>query len=630
MKRQMTLALVGSGLLLCGWAAFNLIPTRPTPSTPPEPKAHRTKADSIKPEAEYVGMNACADCHVEEFRSFRDTAHANALAEVDPANAPADAQFDHPLSGRSYRVYRAGGLLRHRQWLTGNDDSELIQDFPVKYAIGSGRHGRGYVVEDQGFLIESPISWFESRKAWGMSPGYDRPNHGGFERSLELVCVNCHVGRVESVGGAPGRYAIHERMIGCESCHGPGSRHAAAQRAAEGPLAKAAANDVVAPTPETIVNPGRLARELSESICARCHMRGEASVYLSDRGFADFRPGRPLSEYRIDYKLAGRAGEMKVGGHIEQLHLSRCYEESATLSCTTCHDPHRALPPERAAAEYRNKCLECHAPANCGLTVAERIKTEPGDSCVACHMPQSSIEIPHVAFTQHRIGIHPVGPDALAVDGPEPVEQSFNELTPLADVSRLTEIERDRCLGLAYLEHAQRQRGPAAQRSYSRGVQLLESVRSRGLRDACVDAGLARVYGTESPTRAMELAVAALENDRIPPSERTVALAVLGVVKYNALEWESGKQSLQELVGLRRHPVDWTLLGLCQIFLDDEPGAIKSLRRAAEINPYQADLYVRIARLYEQQGQNELAQRCRRLAQLLEKREQERTKANDH
>lgn len=629
MKRQMTLALAGGGLLLCGWAAFKLIPSRPTPSTPPEPKADLATADSIKAQAEYVGLNACAECHVEEFRSFEKNPHRVALAEVDLENEPDDAQFDHPLSGRSYRVYRADGNLRHRQWLTGNDDSELIQDFPVKYVIGSGRHGRGYVVEDEGFLVESPISWFESRKSWGMSPGYDRPNHNGFERSLELVCINCHVGRVESIDGAPGRLAIHELAIGCESCHGPGFQHVALKRAAEAPSAKGAENDIVAATSDTIVNPGRLSRELSESICARCHMRGEASVYLSDRSFADFRPGRPLSEFRIDYRLAGRDGEMKVGGHIEQLRLSRCYQESAMLRCTTCHDPHRVVPPEQAATEYRNKCLECHAEANCGLTVAERIKTQPGDNCAACHMPQSSIEIPHVAFTHHRIGIHRPSPHAAAIDGQEAEEQSVSELAPLADVSRLSEIERDRCLGLAYLEHAQRQRGAAAQDSYRRAVQLLESVRKRGLRDACVDAGLARIYGIESPGRAKELAMAALENDRIPPSERTVALAVLGVVQYNALEWEPGIESFQELVGLRRHPDDWTLLGLCQILVGDESGAIKSLRRAGEINPYQTELYLRMARLYEQRGQNESAERCRRLAQLLEKRAQAPAKANE-
>ena len=122
-----------------------------------------------------------ADCHGEQYQSFLRTAHSDALAEADPAEEPPDAEFEHALSGRSYRVYRADGLMRHREWLAISGLEPLVQDYPVKYLIGSGRHTRSYLVEDAGFYTESPLTWYESRKAWALSPGFDRPQHMGFE-----------------------------------------------------------------------------------------------------------------------------------------------------------------------------------------------------------------------------------------------------------------------------------------------------------------------------------------------------------------------------------------------------------------------------------------------------------------
>jgi predicted CXXCH cytochrome family protein len=609
-------------LLLAAWAALAWFPSRRFPAPlDDQPAADAAAvANDAATEPEYVGLKVCAECHAEEFRSYQTTAHSQALADLDPDKEPADVQFDHPLSGYSYRVYRADGAFRQRQWLAENDDAEMIQDFPVKYLIGSGRHTRSYLIEDDGFLVESPVTWYESRKAWGMSPGYDRKHHMGFERAADMGCLACHVGRAETVGGALNRIAIHEQAIGCESCHGPGSSHVAARRAAK---QSSPARDGAEPL-DAIVHPGKLSRDLSESICAQCHLRSDATVFLSKLSAADFRPGRRLSEYRIDYRLDSADSEMKVVGHVEQMRMSRCYQQSDSLSCTTCHNPHAIVAPEQAAARYRGKCLECHASADCGLEADRRAKTEPADNCTACHMPQTPTDIPHIAFTHHRIGIHRAAPEATAAKQ-ERAEEGFGELAPLSDVSHLTEIERDRCLGLAYLEYGQKQERGAMQHYRRRAVELLEKVHSQAVRDANVDAALARVYWSESPPRAARLALETLEDDPLPPNERTNALFVLADIAFRSRQWASAQSSLEQLVRLRRHPVDWMLLGLSQAALGDESTAIKSLRRAAEINPYLPDVHEQLARLYERRGQKELAERQRRLAQLLKGREKERT-----
>ena len=632
MQAYVRYALVAVTLALCGWGVLRFLPSRPVPAAPDETTdelsathdaATRDAGGAPNQAAEpvYIGSAQCAECHADELHTYQQTAHSQALAEIDPQAQPPDGQFEHEPSGRTYRVYRSGGALRHREQLSGIDDDELSQDYAVKYAIGSGRHGRSYLIEDRGFLIESPITWYESRQAWGMSPGYDRRSHQGFERAIDAGCISCHAGRAENIDGALNRIAIHEQAIGCEACHGPGSTHAAERRAA-----KSAAADVRAAANETIAHPGKLSRDLSEAICARCHLQSDAAALVSGRDVGDFRPGRPLAEYRIDYRLDRAGSLMKVAGHVEQMRLSRCYQKSDSLTCTTCHNPHAAIPPERAAAEYRNKCLECHTSAACGADAAERTKTEPADNCAACHMPPTQTEVPHAAFTHHRIGIHRPAAEAPADNQANDDESEFAELTPLADVSHLSEIERERCLGLAYLEFAQNHAGPAAERYSRRAAELLEKVRGQGLRDAHVDAGLARAYWSSSPPRAAELAMAALEDDPLPPGECTTALYVLADFSCRTRQWAAAQSALAQSIRLRRHPVDWQLLGLCQAAQGDAPGAIQSLRRAAEIIPYDRAVHEQLAQLYAQLGQTDGAARRRQLARLLELREQARGK----
>ncbi len=214
-------------------------------------------------QAAYVGIAACAECHAAEHESYAHTPHSRALADLDPALEPPDVNFFHAPSGRTYSVYRAGGQLRHREAALDADGQECVaSDYPIRYLVGSGHFSRSYLVEVDGFLLESPLTWYASRQAWGMSPGYDRANHRGFERPAESTCLVCHVGRLAEPDKAYQRLTITEQAIGCERCHGPGSLHVAERRgAAESPTPSSSQRAL-------IVNPARLSRDLNEAICA--------------------------------------------------------------------------------------------------------------------------------------------------------------------------------------------------------------------------------------------------------------------------------------------------------------------------------------------------------------------------
>src|SRR5262249_19468199 len=157
---------------------------------------------------------ACAECHREQHRSYLLTAHSRALSDLDPAAEPPDGAFDDPASGRSYRVYRQGGRLRHEEILRTAEGQEGGRaDVPVRYVIGSGHFTRSYLVEVDGFLHESPITWYASGGRWRTSPGYDSPQHWGFERPVDVGCVFCHAGRAEPAEGTSHRMVFHEKAI---------------------------------------------------------------------------------------------------------------------------------------------------------------------------------------------------------------------------------------------------------------------------------------------------------------------------------------------------------------------------------------------------------------------------------
>jgi hypothetical protein len=372
-------------------------PTADTPSPPPplseSPYLH-TRAG-----VGYVGTRACIGCHPDQYESYLRTQHAHSLAEVDLDAQPPDGEYFHQASGRAYQVFRKDGKLWHRESLRLKGGGELLlSKYPMRYAFGSGTHTRSYVVEDDGFLIESPLTWYPAKKKWDMSPAYDRPDHLAFERVASFRCFLCHASQVERVEQTRNRVRLHELAIGCERCHGPGELHVKKRRAEEA----SAGEDF------TILRPDRLSRELNEAVCAQCHLGPIAAIDVRGHGIADFRPGLPLTDFRVDYTFATPEQGMPVVGHFSQMRQSLCYQRSGELTCTTCHRLHHKPAEARKVDYYRNRCLSCHdAPdKGCGLPREARLAKNAEDSCIACHMPRTPTNVPHTAFTHHRIAVH--------------------------------------------------------------------------------------------------------------------------------------------------------------------------------------------------------------------------------
>jgi hypothetical protein len=580
----------------------------PNDSEPPFPPFTESRFLNTHADARSIGTAACVGCHKAQHQSYLLTPHSRAMSDVDPSKEPPDGAFTHPASGRSYRVYRGDGGLRHEEVLAASDGTVIARvDLPLRYLIGSGEYARAYAVEVDGFLHESPLAWYAHLKKWDMSPGYDTANHGSFERPVMLECLACHAGRVEEVGGAINRLTVTEKAIGCENCHGPGSVHQEFHRSQK--LAPGASD-------LTIVHPGKLPRPLQEAICSSCHLGEPAIVPVRGRQISDFRPGRPLSDYRTHYRTEGTSGSMTVVGHVDQLHESACYQKSPELTCLTCHDPHDKARPADRTALFRANCVSCHTTQPCKLPVERRLKTGPPDNCVSCHMPRSDTEVPHVAFTHHRIGVHG--------RAQPPAPQTAPELIPTDDLSGLSAPDRARNLGLAYQIVRRNPTFAAHANEYRERARVqLETAYAGGLRDAETVLGLAELAWRTDKTLAREYARQALAARDVSPKIRAMALMTLAYSDFQNNNDADAVTALEELTRVRRLADDWRILGLIHLRQGHPEQALGELKRALAIRPFRPAAHAALADAYERLGSARLAAEHREKARWLRQHNQD-------
>jgi tetratricopeptide (TPR) repeat protein len=412
---------------------------------------------------------------------------------------------------------------------------------------------------------------------------------------------------VEGVGEAVHRVTMPEKVIGCENCHGPGSLHQDLHRSGR---FVPGAEDL------TIVNPGKLPRPLLEDICANCHQNGIASVLLRGRQHSDFRPGRPLTDYRIDYQFDVGNEQMTVVGHMEQLRRSACYQQSAQLSCLTCHDPHARHKPQDPVAFYRQKCLSCHSEQHCRLDQAARRKKDATDNCVACHMPRGDTDIPHIAFTHHRIGRHP------APQGSEPGR--LPELLAVGDLTLVPPLDRQRNLGLAYVVVSQHPSyRPLSEVFRQRAEELLTTVHDAGLRQDDTTAALVELYRERDPSQAKEYFKELLQSRGVTPQLRTRVQFTAAASEMQAGNIDSAIPLLEELTRVRRSADDWRLLGLAHLEQNHPDRALAAYKQALAIRPFRPSIHFGLAEAYRRLGETALAQEHLDKAQWLAQHNQD-------
>jgi Tfp pilus assembly protein PilF len=500
----------------------------------------------------------------------------------------------------------------------------------VDWILGSGHHARTYLYRTPGGeLYQLPIAWYTATREWGMAPGFDRRDHDGVTRRVRHECMFCHNAYPEVAEQSLSYWrpqSLPEHLpegIGCQRCHGPGANHAAAV------MRGANSNEIRA----AIVNPARLDARRRMDICYGCHML--PAVALSGarkfgRDLYSYRPGDALADYAppldITEKELPRADRFEINHHPYRLEQSRCFRASeGRLSCLTCHDPHRKVPPEQRAAHYRTACLSCHAKPH-------RIT----EDCTSCHMPRRRTQdVVHAVMTDHFIRRTAGGPELLApLDEREPSIDGVDFLDPqqapagaLGELYRLVALVRatggadagsvrrleavltdtkppelEPYLDLASAQLRQR-RYPQLERT---AALILE--RAPGHPLALEWRGIARAAQSGNAEEAILDLTEALKSDEDRPETEFnlgVFLAGRGRTKEAIAHYERALAARPNLTAA------WIRLGTARRECGDLQGAIDAYRRALEIDPTQARASTALVDALEASGNREEAKRYR-------------------
>ncbi len=352
----------------------------------------------------YAGDAACATCHEDLYASYQQHGMAQSLYPLTPQNAV--EQYDgvvlyHEGSGFYYTVYAKDGAFyqeEYRQNAQGQKTHRLVRR--MDFVVGSGSAARTYLTEEEEHYYELPLTWYTQAERWDFSPGY-RVSNGRFDRAIPTRCMACHNGFSEPVPFVEGAYTSIAEGIGCERCHGPGALHVEARLADPEPA------DSI---DYTIVNPAHLSLDAQLDVCQQCHLNGTVSMLREGEEAFGYRPSKPLAAHlaMFDLDVEDQPGAIGVISHADRMKKSRCFIESGTMNCTTCHNPHEGF--REAGPSYFNAtCLECHAsgPLQQQMPTAElRTLHAPDANCFACHMPKVEAEdAPHASFTDHYIRV---------------------------------------------------------------------------------------------------------------------------------------------------------------------------------------------------------------------------------
>ena len=369
---------------------------------PPTRSAQAQEEPSARAEAD-----ACAACHAEIVASWARSGMGRSVSAIDPAEFQGLESVSDEPSGYRYHFETDTAGTRVVETRPDAPDHRLEAD--IAYAIGADDI-RSYVARRGAFSFFAPIeivaATHKAERHAALAPGHMAAPNQRFSVAITPECLGCHTDQLP-----PPVFPRHldqteswePRGMSCAACHGPVDQHAAWRVADE-------AGD--APThPDPVVRPQDLSRERRMSVCSACHLQGDALLHLTD-DVGPPEPGGDLLERRAIFVPANPTNDIGFVSHTERLVLSRCYQESETLWCGSCHDPHRPLDEQRG--RVRSTCLSCHAEGgSAAMHACSRPNPEAAvdDDCVSCHMRETPVfDVASVEIHDHFIRKDPGPP----------------------------------------------------------------------------------------------------------------------------------------------------------------------------------------------------------------------------
>src|SRR5499426_751407 len=359
--------------------------------------------------ATFVGSETCAGCHGAAAELWRASQHRLAMQHATDKTVLGDfndASLDH--HGVHSRFFRRDG-----KFLVETDGADgKLATFEVKYTFGVDPLQQYLVEFPDGRLQALSLAWDTRPKQQGGQRWFhlypdeeirhdDVLHWTKLNQNWNFMCAECHsTGVRKNYDAANDRFAttFAEISVGCETCHGQGSRHVAWARdqqswwpfgrtedPTKGLTVRFDERDNIAwpIDPRTgngqrRIAPAVLRKEVET--CGLCHARrGEFSE--------DWVPGRSLSDTHVVARLA--RGLYHADGQMrDEVYNYGSFKQSkmsaAGVTCSDCHEPHGA----KLRAPGDGVCRQCHASDKYAAASHHRHESaKPAPACTSCHMP---------------------------------------------------------------------------------------------------------------------------------------------------------------------------------------------------------------------------------------------------
>ena len=359
--------------------------------------------------ATFVGSETCAGCHRTEAELWRRSQHKHAMDHATDKSVLgdfSDATFDY--YGVKSRFFRKDGKFFVE---TDGPDGKLAT-FQVKYTFGIDPLQQYLVEFPDGRIQALSIAWDSRPKEQGGQHWFHLyPNEAikhddvlhwtKLNQNWNFMCAECHsTGVRKNYDAAKNHFNTTwaEISVGCETCHGRGSRHTAwaHDRQSWWPFGKhedkseglavrfderrdvSWRHDPTTGNPQRNFTPPILRKEVET--CGLCHARRAEF-------FEDWLPGQWLSDTHVVSELAH--GLYYADGQMQdEVYNYGSFKQSkmfATgVNCSDCHDPHSA----KLKVSGDGVCLQCHAADKYATAAHNHHETAKSPvACASCHMP---------------------------------------------------------------------------------------------------------------------------------------------------------------------------------------------------------------------------------------------------
>ncbi|MBV1888942.1 MAG: tetratricopeptide repeat protein [Proteobacteria bacterium] len=348
-------------------------------------------------DALYVGAKACSTCHQQQYQQWQKSDHFQAMRIATADSVLGDFSGSkvsfHKIESRFYQKDK-------NYFVDTLDESGNKSTFQIKYTFGFDPLQQYLIEMENGHIQAFSIAWDSREKDQGgqrwfhLQPDENiTPEHPFFWtrhfQNWNSRCASCHSTNIDknyNVKSHSYKTIWSEINVGCEACHGAGSKHL--ELAALNKLTSNSSGFVSPISSELSwqFNPGEAiasarGEKNSEHInmCGSCHaLRTSLIGKTAGEDFHDANRLQLLSEgsYFLDGQI--REETFVMGSFLQ----SKMHGKGVT--CSNCHNPHSG----EILIEGNGLCAQCHQPEVFDTPKHHHhAKSSTGAACVNCHMP---------------------------------------------------------------------------------------------------------------------------------------------------------------------------------------------------------------------------------------------------